>query len=199
MCKHLICIKVGFPPDLLYFKLYSMITIEELKKEWGWFYINGGGLSRSNISGWKLHIFGDTLEDSVLVGNAIEPVLKQYDVTAKIATKIILMAGIGVESDPQYGKVATLYLPAKLFKEGKSADFVKDIQAALISASYTKTGNISGDAHLEGSVYYRYELDKMVDPTIGAHFEEYHRHYRANDGEYNIEGNPDIKQTLLNQ
>ena len=173
-----------------------MVTKEQLTKLQQWHYINTN-VDSFPISGWKIHVFGDTLDDSVKVGNTLEPILKKFGITMKIATNILIKTAIGIPSHNQYGKVATIYLGAKIFSEEKISDFVDCLQKALSESGYTKSGKIHGDKSIDGILHYRYELKEYVDPKIGV--SSHHRYmalYEGNRGNFNIPDNPDIEYLL---
>ncbi len=167
---------------------YKKITAEELKPHLNWFYIGVTNFARG-ISGWKLHIFGNELEDSVTLANALMPVLDKYKMSMKVATPIVFKAGIGVEGDIQYGKCATMYIPASVFLKKSLQAFIDDVKDAI--KDYNKTGEIYGDRSLDGKIHYRYELGTPINFSVGVSYEQYMNLYRPNDGSYNIEGNPD--------
>lgn len=168
------------------------ITEDTLKGP-GWKYF-GEVAFHSKISGWKFHIFGTELADSVTISNALIPVLMKYGMAMKVATPSVFKAGIGIQEDIQYGKCATIYIPSSIFKTGLQAHLIQDIKEAL--KDYTKTGEIYGDKSLDGKIHYRYELGRPIDPTVGITYSQYQYLYESNRGEYNIVGNTDPFESL---
>lgn len=169
-----------------------MITKRDLSKRTGWYYVNKSGNSFP-VSGWKLHIFGNTVDDSITIANTLEPILKQYNLIMKVATILNIEISVSIESSLNYGKIATVYLSSSVFKEQKLKTIVKSIKDALSCARYDKKGIIIGDRSINDTVHYRYELSEPVDPNVGIDtFEKYVSLYQPNRKEYNIPNNPDI-------
>lgn len=170
-----------------------MINIKQLKTLHGWHYLNRMA-SSFPISGWKLHIFGATIEDSHVIGTVMEPILLKYSLTMKIATQSVISAGIGDKLSNQYGKAGTIYISPQIFRDKRIGDLIKEIQEAFKTVGYVSNGIVNGDKSIDGILHYRYELSKVVDPEVGVTYDEYIRAYEPNRGHYNIPENPDISE-----
>ena len=167
--------------------------LSHLSKRGGFYYFGEevGGLQ----SGWKFHIFGETIEDSLQLYKLLNGVAKKWGATGKIggAGKYNNGAQMYVPSHGQWGKQgATLYIPPKVLKSGKQGEMLRDIQNKL--ANYNKSGKISGDKMLDDQVAYRYELGKSIDPTQGVDMKTYANLYSSNvsGGKYKIDDIQDI-------
>lgn len=160
---------------------------EQIANNNGWYYA-GSGLCH-NLSGWKLHIFGNDPYDSLYLVKHLTDVLIKYELHMKVASLYNFAAGIGNETHKQYGKCGTIYLHHKIFADNKLVPLIRELQVAL--SLYNNTGNITGDKSIDGKIHYRYELSTIIDPTIGISFVNYDRYYESNRGAYNINGNKD--------
>jgi hypothetical protein len=102
----------------------------------------------------------------------------------------IIFFMFGKVGNKDYGKCATIYLPASVFVNYNLELLLNDIDNAL--SNYKKVGDkIFGDKKINSKIFYRYELSKPIDPTIGIDDDEYQKLYQGNRGYYNIKGNPD--------
>jgi len=145
--------------------------------------------SIENLSGWKLHIFGNSIEDSVSIYNSLYNIIEKYKLDMKIASQRNLSAGIANIDNRNYGKCATIYLPISIFKENLLSILMKEIKGGL--SGYKKYGFIMGDKSIDNKILYRYEFSRPIDPCVGANEIEYSNLYELNRGYYNVEGNPD--------
>ena len=153
------------------------------QKSWVTFGKNRTG----NMSGWKVHIFGDTVEDTAIIVNRVDPVLQKWGVHGKVANDLMTQS---INQGIQKGKASTLYITPEIIKNGQAKQFVQEVKTAL--GNYNKTGKIYGDKSIDGTLHYRYELSSPVDVTTGVSMGEYRNLYKANDGNFNIKGNPDL-------
>jgi len=145
---------------------------------------------KADKSGWKLHIFGTTLEDSYDVMTRIDFLCRTKNIMYKVAHTAIMERAIGNPEHMQYGKICAIYLPNWLFHDDAELKlFIEELMSTL--DGYKPKGSIQGDMMLTDNIGYRYELGVPVDPKKGANYFEYNRWYRDNDGDYNIKGNPD--------
>lgn len=175
-----------------------MVTKQQLEKLGGWHYVQK---NRDDdmfpISGWKLHIFGDTLDDSYAIASAIEPIIYNYNLCMKVATISVINAGIGIPTHNQYGKCVVVYLSPALFRENTLHSLIVSIQTVLKNAGYTKSGTIVGSKSIDGTIFYRYELSEPIDIKSGVDFWTYVALYEKNRGyAFNITGNPDIESYI---
>ncbi len=146
-----------------------------------------GSRMKGNVSGWKIHIFGETVEDTAIIVNRVEPVLQKWGVHGKVANDLMTQS---INKGRQRGKASTLYIPPEIIKNGQTKQFIDDVSSAL--GSYNKTGKIYGDKSIDGTLHYRYELSSPVDVTRGVSKDDYYNLYKSNDGNFNIKGNPDL-------
>ena len=150
-------------------------------------WVQYGAPIRGNMSGWKVHIFGETVEDTAIIVNRVEPILQKWGVHGKVANDLMTQS---INTGIQKGKASTLYIPPEIIKNGQTKQFIDDVSSAL--GSYNKTGKIYGDKSIDGTLHYRYELSSPIDVTNGVSMGEYRNLYKANDGNFNIKGNPDL-------
>jgi len=143
-----------------------------------------------NLSGWKLHIVGISIEDSVLIYNSIEDIIAKYKLCLKVACKNGFESWISNINHKDYGKCATIYLPSSIFKNKLLFILLKEIENKLKDYNPSSI-NIIGDKPIDNKIFYRYELSKPVDPTIGVSKQEYEDLYEYNRGKYNIKNNID--------
>ena len=145
------------------------------------------------FSGWKFHIFGETIEDAAIILERIEPILKKWGLHGKIGNETMISKYLSQNPTAptiQQGKLSTIYLNPNIMRAGMVDDLVDDIMRGL--GDYKKTGKISGDKSVNGTLHYRYELAKPIDVTQGIPRSTYESMYVPNRGAYNIEGNPDL-------
>lgn len=145
--------------------------------------------SVENLSGWKLHIFGNTIQDSVDIYNSMSDIVEKYKLDMKVASLRNFEAGIADTNNRNYGKCGTVYLPVSIFQKNLIHTLLKEMKDAL--SSYKKYGIIKGDKSIDDKLFYRYEFYRIIHPCIGANEIEYANLYELNRGHYNIEGNPD--------
>tara|TARA_R110002020_G_scaffold10979_4_gene41946 strand:+ start:532 stop:1485 length:954 start_codon:yes stop_codon:yes gene_type:complete len=150
------------------------------------------GVPRNDIkmfSGWKFHIFGETIEDAALIFERLDPILKKWGLLGKVGNEGAIKEWIGPAlGAKQSGKFSTIYLNPNIIRAGMVDDLVDDIMRGL--GDYKKTGKIYGDKSINGTLHYRYEFSKPIDVTQGV--PEGHNLYVVNRGIYNIQGNPDL-------
>jgi hypothetical protein len=135
------------------------------------------------MSGWKFHVFGEDLVDSVFLKEKLWPVTQKWNAGAKVGG-IKHTDGVTYPSmqpgGVQYGKQgATIYIPVDVINSGKQQEMLSDIQNAI--AGYKKGGNISGDQAITPSIHYRYELLGPV-PKEGIDMKTYDVMYNKNSG-----------------
>ena len=141
------------------------------------------GISPKIMSGWKFHVFGEDLVDSVFLKEKLWPVTQKWNAGAKVGG-IKHTDGVTYPSmqpgGVQYGKQgATIYIPVDVINSGKQQEMLSDIQNAI--AGYKKGGNISGDQAITPSIHYRYELLGPV-PKEGIDMKTYDVMYNKNSG-----------------
>lgn len=171
-----------------------MITYQTLSENPSWYYIGEDEIfspAIPRLSGWKFHIYGNELSDSVFIANALMPILNKRKVPMKVACDLNLKHVIGVETHKQYGKCAAIYLTPALFQGNNLHLFLEEVKEAL--KNYPKTGKIKGDKSINGVMHYRYELDAPIDPKEGVDEMNYILHYRSAMDNYNIPENNEIE------
>ena len=139
-------------------------------------------------SGWKFHIFGENIADSVELVNLLDPLTKKWRASAKVGGLNIPGRRHGAfgekafsEDGVQFGKMgATFYIPVWVLREGKHHQLYNDILDAL--QGYVPAGPIKGDKHLHGAINYRYDLTGPIDIKKGVDLETNHAMYNANVG-----------------
>jgi hypothetical protein len=142
----------------------------------GWRYF--GAETSYPMSGWKFHIFGVDLADSVFLYEKLEPIVSKYGAMGKVGG--IDQVGGYVMIGKQYGKQgATIYIPPSVINSNKHKDMLMEIQSVL--DGYTRGGNISGDNPINNTIHYRYEFDRPV-PKEGVSEEIYRQIYNKNTG-----------------
>lgn len=142
-----------------------------------------------NLSGWKFHVYADTLDEVAFLYERLLPLADKWGAGFKVATEGMLKS-LSV-SPIQRGKGVTLYLPSSVVDKGAQRTFLSDIQSAI--KGYNKTGNISGDKMITPNIGYRYELSKPINPKVGVPLSTYKELYQANTGGgHNIAGNIDL-------
>ena len=166
-----------------------MINKEQLSKIKKWHYPNISNREIMTMSGWKLYVFGETVDDSYELCSLLVPVMERYNLTMKVATQHIIDRNNKLKKKPVWS-VAVIYLASEIFLENKMKDLLKDIEMSL--KSYAKTGNIDGAKSIDGKVHYRYDLKEPVEPSKGVPYDKYIAMYRGEYGDFNISDNPDI-------
>ena len=151
------------------------------------------GVPRQDIkmfSGWKFHIFGETIEDAALIFERLDPILKKWGVHGKVGNEATInkwLSPTPTAGGNQSGKFSTIYLNPNIIRAGMVDDLADDIMRGL--GDYNKTGKIYGDKSINGTLHYRYEFSKPIDVTQGVPNTDL---YVPNRGIYNIDGNPDL-------
>lgn len=141
------------------------------------------GIYPNIMSGWKFHVFGEDLVDSVFLKEKLWPVTKKWNAHAKVGG-LKHTDGVSYPSmqqgGVQYGKQgATIYIPVDVINNGKQQEMLSDIQNAI--AGYKKGGDISGDQAITPAIHYRYELLGPV-PKEGIDMKTYGVMYNKNSG-----------------
>ena len=166
-----------------------MITKPQLKKMTKWFYSYISKREIMMMSGWKLYVFGENIDDSFEICSLITPVAEAYDLTMKVASEAIINRN-NMKTNETWS-VAVIYLDPHIFATRKrSRGLILDLQEAL--KNYNKTGVIKGAKSFDGKIHYRYDLNVSVKPWIGVEYSHYLNMYRGGEGDYNIRGNDDI-------
>ncbi len=173
-----------------------MTLKDKIYTQGGWVYLTSEN-PNTMMSGWKIHIFGTTPEDSLFVGENLQTILDKYSMVMKVASSTLYEVAIADLTHKQYGKCATMYIPPIIFKQGKLQEFIEDVQSAL--KGYDKTGAIHGDKSLDGTIHYRYELSKPINIEEGINHSVYSIFYQANRGAHNIDNNPDPFETISHE
>jgi hypothetical protein len=111
-------------------------------------------------SGWKFHVFGAELIDSVFLKEKLWPVGQKWNSEIKVGGTVHNDGVTFPSMQPggnQYGKQgATIYIPVDVVNSGRAGEMLRDIETAI--AGYKKGGSISGDKELTPAIHYRYEL-----------------------------------------
>ena len=145
------------------------------------------------FSGWKFHVFGETLEDAAIILERLEPVLKKWGLHFKVGNETMISKYLGknpTAPSNQIGKISTIYINPNIIRAGMADDLADDIMRGL--GDYNKTGKIYGDKSINGTLHYRYEYSKPIDVTQGVPESTMNQLYKTNRGIYNIQGNPDL-------
>lgn len=148
---------------------------------------------RDNLSGWKIHLYGECTQHTFKLYQILHSFLESNCVPYKLSTQKFFEK---TKNTPQKGKALTLYIPDKIIVNIKQ--FLEILNNLLINAEpipYVVFGNIRGDKRLFGSINYRYDLSI---PYVKGGFDNdtIYKYYRKNDGNYNIDGNPDIMANI---
>ena len=150
---------------------------------------------RSPLSGWKLHIYGINVIDTLRINYTLAKFLEKKDLPYKLTTHVTHQSHMHTV---QEGKAFTIYLPIKYFltkkKRNELKSVIDEISKLLHDAGYSRKGEISGDRRWwNGIIHYRY------DRTIWMRSEGFDEkeYYNPNEGgDYNIERNPDLFEML---
>lgn len=169
-----------------------MITKQQLEKMKGWFYSFICTNDEMEMSGWKLYIYGENIDDSYNVCSLVTPIAKKYDLTMKVASQRIINRN-NMRTDVAWS-IAVIYLDPKIFRNNQISSLINDITSSL--TDYTKSGNVTGAKSLNGKVHYRYDLKEPVNPEIGVPYDKYTTLYRGETGEFNIPNNYDVFETV---
>ena len=170
-----------------------MITKQQLSKMKKWFYPYICTHENMMMSGWKLYIFGETVNDSFKICEMVTPVMKKYNITMKVATQYIIDRN-AVKPNEAWS-IAVVYLHPEIFAKRKLSSLIQDINHSL--EGYKKKGIIKGAKSIDGKIHYRYDLNRPVIPSFGVEYSEYLRMYRGGKGDYNIKGNDDITRFFI--
>ena len=147
------------------------------------------------VSGWKLHIYAENVDDSVRIYEILANVLYKNEISCKFATDEFYHM-CDDERHRQYGKGCAIYLPVSYFHRGVVGEVLETIHNLLQKGGYLKRGRIKGDKHFEGSIHYRYEANIPM-LFCGFNTKLYHQCYKENDGvNYNIKSNFDLFETI---
>ncbi|MFT4311707.1 MAG: hypothetical protein ACMXYF_00575 [Candidatus Woesearchaeota archaeon] len=138
------------------------------------------------LSGWKIHIFCENIQDVAFAYNLMKQTLEHFQLIVKLSTKRFFK-----ECSPnQKGKGITIYIHQAIITENRLTPFLQKIQTNL--SEYNKAGAIHGDNQYWGPMHYRYDF---LYPTTkfpeGCPVGSEKKYYRTNNGKYNIENNPD--------
>lgn len=159
---------------------------EMATKKTGWISVRNPS---GNYSGWKFHVYADTVDEAAFLYEKLLPVVNQYDAGMKVASSQML-DGLA-KNVLQKGKGVTIYIPASVVAKNSQRQFLKDVQSAV--KDYGKSGQISGDRMITDNIGYRYELLKPINSAKGVDINQYGALYLKNQGgPHNIKGNPDI-------
>jgi ribosome-binding protein aMBF1 (putative translation factor) len=145
-------------------------------------------------SGWKFHVFGAELIDSVFLKEKLWPVGQKWNSEIKVGGTVHNDGVTFPSMQPggkQYGKQgATIYIPVDVVNSGRAGEMLRDIETAI--AGYKKGGSISGDKELTPAIHYRYEYVGPV-PKEGLPRKNARAMYNKNDGgPYKPDDVPDL-------
>jgi hypothetical protein len=158
----------------------------------GWHYPSISTHEIMRMSGWKFYVYGETVDDSYQVGSLLEPVVKKYNLTMKVATQNIINRNVP-KKDIAWS-IAVIYLNSEIFEDKKVSNLLEDINSSL--KDYPKKGIVPGAKSINGKVHYRYDLNKPIKPTNGVEYSDYLTAYRGEGGDFNIPENEDITSFL---
>ena len=145
----------------------------------GW-YEFGPDFRPEEMSGWKFHIFGETLEDSAFLIERLRPIAEKYNASSKVGGLVQVNSPGMKPGTNQYGKQGvTMYIPNSVINGGKQQEMLADIQSVILG--YKKGGNIIGDQSITPAIHYRYELMGPI-PKNGIDNTTYSKMYSANQG-----------------
>jgi hypothetical protein len=170
-----------------------MITREQLSSMKRWYYSSISSAEIMKMSGWKLYIYGETIDDSLEIAVKLLHIAQKYDFTMKVATQHIINRNTNMQERPAWS-IGVIYLHAEIFKEKKIRALVDEINESL--KDYNRTGMVKGAKSLNGKIHYRYDLMTPVDPAVGVTYEKYTNLYRGEGGDFNIPTNKDIESSL---
>lgn len=144
---------------------------------------------KGNMSGWKFHVYADTLDEVAFLYEKILPFANKYGAAFKVGSQGTLERL--AKNTLQKGKGVTIYLPPEVISKNLQKEFLSDLQSAI--KGYEKSGQISGDRMITNNIGYRYELSKPINTSKGIDMNQYRGLYTSNEGgPHNITGNPDI-------
>lgn len=159
--------------------------------KWNYTYISS--LNEMILSGWKLYVYGETIDDSRYVADKITPIVGLYNATIKVATEDIIERNNKIK--PAWG-IAVIYLHKELFECNLIGCLIASINNSL--SRYSKSGYYNGSRPLTDNLSYRYDLIEPIVASVGLQYEDYLTKYRGEFGHYNIENNQIPKQLIIN-
>jgi hypothetical protein len=154
----------------------------------GWNYIHIDTSEVMMMSGWKLYVYGRTLEDSTKLIPLIQPISKRYNLTTKVATEYIIIRN--TNKSIVWSSVV-IYLTPKIFQSFDK--LINNLNDKLIKYERPQFGTMHGARPFKDHIIYsRYDLITPINPFIGIKYDEYATLYRGEHGtSYNIERNVD--------
>jgi hypothetical protein len=149
----------------------------------------------SPMSGWKIHIYGEGVDDSAYLITKLDDFMKESNAAYKIATDSFYK---GSEGTIQKGKAMTIYIPYDIVKNNKQKEFFDGISSKI--SDYTKSGSISGDKSYDGKLHYRYEYNQPFDalPEGGVAIPDASKYYVSNEGDY-LSGTGNLQPDLFDR
>jgi hypothetical protein len=149
----------------------------------------------SPMSGWKIHIYGEGVDDSAYLITKLDDFMKENNAAYKIATDSFYK---GSEGTIQKGKAMTIYIPYDIVKNNKQKEFFDGISSKI--SDYTKSGSISGDKSYDGKLHYRYEYNQPFDalPEGGVAISDASKYYVSNEGDY-LSGTGNLQPDLFDR
>lgn len=154
-----------------------------------WKYIYIDNREEMIMSGWKLYISGNSVFRGDVASVLLYPLIKQYNLTTKIATPEIVQRNnknILIAWSPM-----VIYLTDTVFAEDRVRSIVNEIELILWPISYSETFS-TGCTILTRNVGCRYDLNIPIDPRTGVPYEKYLSLYRGEYGAGNIANNREI-------
>lgn len=145
-----------------------------------WNYIHIDTDEDMMMSGWKLYLYGNNIQQAGKLAELILPVSKKYNITTKVATPDIIRRNI--RKDIPWS-VVVIYLKPDI----NTQPLIEDIQLAL--KDYPDSGYIKGAKSIDGKLHYRYDL---IIPVEGVPYHEYLELYRGEYGGHNIPNNKEF-------
>ena len=152
-----------------------------------WHYIHIDTRETMILSGWKLYIHGNTVLDGEMAAIFLYPLIKKYNLTTKIATPEIVERN--KDMDIAWSSMV-IYLTEQIFFDNRLKSLLRAMTKRLYYYSW-KSKPLSA-CSLRRNISCRYDLNSIVDPSVGVDYDTYLSMYRGEYGAYNIARNPDI-------
>lgn len=147
-----------------------------------WKYIHIDTREEMIMSGWKLYIHGNSLAESLLLEELLLPVVREYNLTTKIALDDIILRN-------RYRNIAWSSMVVYLPNIGviNMREFLDCLSYKL--NSYSSVDTIRGALRIRDNISIRYDLSIPIEASVGVQYEEYLKYYRGEYGPFNIKHN----------
>jgi hypothetical protein len=157
-------------------------TEDDLIKNIGYTWKSFGSLGYSDMSGWKFHIYGTTLEDSGYLLDKLGSVVSKWGGLGKVGGVHQVNSKVFHQGGLQEGKQgATIYIPKHVIDTNKQNEMLNDIRSSL-SNYRNRGGKIRGDKEITPQIHYRYELVEALPAGGIKDSGDYRRLYNKNSG-----------------